>query len=47
MYLGTLLLHYIDIMKTLTSGISWNTAELDNDPVAKPKRSLMTVFFRF
>ncbi|KAE9537692.1 hypothetical protein AGLY_006715 [Aphis glycines] len=27
--------------------VSWNTAELDNDPVAKPKRILITVFFRF
>lgn len=31
----------------LTSGTSWNTAELDNDPVAKPKSNRMTVFFFF
>jgi len=32
-------------IKPLTSGISWNIAELDNDPVAKPKSNLITVFF--
>lgn len=35
----------MQISRKLTSGRSWNTAELDKDPVAKPRSNLMTVFF--